>query len=67
MHSIIIDSKLGYDKLSANDATSEPECNKKSDGSEDARRGFPNILNYIFILDQKLSGNIYMLLALSSL
>ena len=32
MHSIIIDSKLGYDKLSANDATSEPESNKNRMG-----------------------------------
>ena len=45
MDSIIIDSKLGYDKVSANCATSEPRCNKKSDGSLDARRGSQNILN----------------------
>ena len=34
-----------YDKVSANGATSKPRCNKKSDGSQDALRGSPNICN----------------------
>ena len=45
LHCLTIDCKPGYDKVSANGVTSEPQCNKKSDGSQDARRGIPNILN----------------------
>ena len=34
-----------YDMVSANGASSEPRCYKKSDGSQDARRWSPNIWN----------------------
>ena len=34
-----------YDKVSANTASSVPECYKKSDGSQDARRGSPDVPN----------------------
>ena len=36
---------FSYDKVSANGATSEPQCNKKSDVSQDARKGSTNSLN----------------------
>ena len=34
-----------YDKVSANTASSVPKCYKKSDGSQDARRGYPDMPN----------------------
>ena len=33
---------MTYDKVSANGASSEPQCFKKSDGSQDAHRGSPD-------------------------
>ena len=36
---------VAHDMVSANGATSEPQYYKKSDGSQDARRGSLNILN----------------------
>ena len=35
--------KCFYDKVSANGASSEPRCYKKSDGFQDTRRGYPII------------------------
>ena len=32
-----------YDKVSANNASSFPQCYEKYDGSQDARRGSPDI------------------------
>ena len=37
--------KLALDMVSANTASSEPQCYKKSNESQDARRWSPNILN----------------------
>ena len=34
-----------YDKVSANTASSVPKCYKKLDGSQDARRGSPDMPN----------------------
>ena len=34
-----------YDKVSANTASSKPQGYKKSDGSQDARREYPDIPN----------------------
>ena len=36
---------LALDKVSANTASSVPKCYKKSDGSQDARRGSPGMPN----------------------
>ena len=36
---------FSYDKVSANGATSEPQCNKKSDVSQDTLGGSINVLN----------------------
>ena len=38
-------SLVSYDKVSANTASSVPKCYKKSDGSQDARRGSPDMPN----------------------
>ena len=37
--------KNGYDKVSANATSSGSQCYKKSDGSQDARRGSPDVPN----------------------
>ena len=42
-----------YDKVSANNASSFPQCYEKYDGSQDARRGSLNASNQL--QDQKLS------------
>ena len=37
--------RVGHDIASANGASSESQCNKKSDGSQGARRGSQNMPN----------------------
>ena len=45
MSNVGISRLIFYDKVSAYGASSQPRCYKKSDGSQDARRWSPNILN----------------------
>ena len=42
---ILVTIVSSYDKVSANTASSVPKCYKKSDGSQDARRGSPDMPN----------------------
>ena len=46
-----------YDKVSANTASSVPKCYKKSDGSQDARRGYPDMPN--LLLEQYFSEYVW--------
>ena len=38
-----LEPSIVYDKVSANTASSVPKCYKKSDGSQDARKGYPDM------------------------
>ena len=41
----MLTDKVAYAKVSANTASSVPKFYKKSDGSQDARRGYPDMPN----------------------